>query len=48
MGEFHAGFGLNTNHHIAETEGLIIGISSGAVVFAACEIAKRKEMKNKT
>ncbi len=32
---------------IAESEGIFVGISSGAALFAATEIAKRKDMKGK-
>lgn len=34
-------------HQIAESEGIFVGISSGAALFAATEMAKRKYMKGK-
>lgn len=39
---------VNTAREIAKEEGLIIGISSGAALYASTEIAKRKENKGKT
>ncbi len=38
---------LNTGREIAQTEGVMVGITSGAAVFAAKEIAERKENKGK-
>lgn len=38
---------INTGKLIGKTEGFLVGISSGAAVYAAVEIAKRNEAKGK-
>jgi cysteine synthase len=39
---------FDTARTLAETEGLVVGISSGAAVFAAAQIARREENEGKT
>jgi cysteine synthase len=38
---------VNAAKQLSRTEGVLVGISSGAALFAATEIAKREEFKNK-
>ena len=39
---------IKTSRELSETEGLLVGISSGAAMYAALQIAQRPENKNKT
>jgi len=38
---------IKTTRELAETEGLLVGISSGAVVYAAMQLAKKEENRGK-
>ena len=39
---------IRTGREVAQQEGLLVGISAGAALYAAAEIAKREENKGKT
>jgi cysteine synthase A len=39
---------FDTSRTVARTDGLLVGISSGAALYAATELAKRPEYEGKT
>lgn len=39
---------MNTSKHLSQTNGIFVGISAGAAVWAALEVAKRPENSHKT